>query len=349
VGAVLAVTAVAGAGVVYSARSHGDSAPATSAPDAATATATVQKGDMVVSDTLDGTLGYANRAEVAGKVAGTVTSLPGKGAVAHRGQRLYAVDGQPIFLLYGKVPVYRAMTVGSEGADVLQLERNLRDMGYGDDLEIDQTYTSYTASAVRDWQDDQGLSETGEINLGAVIFQPGPVRVADHKTTVGAEIGSGQPVITGTGLGLLVSVDLPVEQRHLAKKSAKVKVTLPNGRTVSGRVTSVGTVAETTGGGEGEEEKTTFKVKIRLTKPGSVGRLDEAPVDVTFASDRRQDVLSVPVNALIALPKGGYGVVVVNDDGSRNVEVDLGVFASGRVEVSSTELRAGMKVEVPAP
>jgi peptidoglycan hydrolase-like protein with peptidoglycan-binding domain len=342
------VTAVVGAGVAYSA-SHGGGAPATTAPNAGMATAAVQKGDMVITETLDGTLGYANQAEVAGKLAGTITRLPAKGAPVHRGQRLYAVDGEPIFLLYGKVPAYRAMTVGTEGADVLQLERNLRDMGYGEDLEIDQTYTSYTASAVRAWQDDQGQSETGEISLGAVIFQPGPVRVADHKTTVGAEIGPGQPVITGTGLGRLVSVDLPVKQRHLAKKSAKVKVTLPNGKTVPGRVTSVGNVAETSGGDEGEEEETTFKVKISLTKPGSAGSLDEAPVDVTFESERRENVLSVPVNALIALPKGGYGVVVVNDDGSQKAKVDLGVFASGRVEVSSTELRAGTKVEVPAP
>ena len=70
---------------------------------------------------------------------------------------------------------------------------------------------------------------------------------------------------------------------------------------------------------------------------------------MTFESERRQDVLSVPVNALIALPKGGYGVVVVDGAGRRTVTVDLGVFTEGRVEVTSTELRPGMMVEVPAP
>lgn len=342
----LAVTTVAGVGVAYSA-SQGESAPAATAPDPATATATVEEGDMVVTETLEGTLRYAGGSAITGKSSGTVTWLPPKGSAVRRGQRLYSVDGQPIFLMYGRVPLYRALTVGSEGADVLQLERNLLAMGYADDLEVDDTYTSYTAEAVRDWQEDRDLSETGEIELGAVVFQPGPVRVAGHETTVGADIGAGQPVVTGSGLDRVVVVDIPVEQRPLVKESAKVRVTLPDGKTVSGRVTSVGTVAETSG--EGEEEETTFEVRISLTDPDAAGNLDEAPVDVAFESERRQDVLSVPVNALIALPDGGYGLVVVDDGGSRTIQVDLGIFSNGRVEVSGTGLRAGMNVEVPAP
>ena len=343
--AILAVTALAGAGAAYSIKQDGHATTAT-AGDAVTATATVEKEDMVVRHTLEGTLGYGSTSTITGNVSGTITSLPGKGAVVHRGQRLYSVDGQPIFLMYGRVPAYRTMTIGSQGPDVRQLERNLHTMGYGEGLEVDETYTSYTASAVRDWQEDRGLDETGEVSLGSVLFEAGPVRVADHQTTIGAVATPGQPVLTGSGLDRVVTVDLPVEQRPLAKKSAKVQVTLPDGQTVTGRVTSVGSVVETTG--EGDEEETTVEVKVALTKPRSAGTLDKAPVDVTFESERHEGVLSVPVNALIALPQGGYGVAVVDDGGSRQVKVDLGVFADGRVEVSGTRLRAGMKVEVPA-
>ena len=346
VAAILTVTALAAAGTAYSIGQDGQT-PAATADDAATATATVEKGDMVVTETLEGTLGYGSTRAITGTLSGTITSLPAKGAVVRRGQRLYSIDGQPIFLMYGKVPAYRTMTVGTEGADVRQLERNLVAMGYGEDLEVDETYTSYTASAVRDWQEDRDLGETGEIDLGSVIFQAGPVRVADHQTTIGAVLHSGQPVLTGSGLERVVTVDLPVEQRQLAETSAKVHVTLPDGHTVTGRVTSVGTVVETAGEGE-EEEESTVEVKIALTDPRTAGTLDEAPVDVTFESERHRGVLSVPVNALIALPEGGYGVVVVDVDGSRQVKVKLGVFADGRVEVSGTGVRAGMKVEVPA-
>lgn len=343
--AILTVTALAGTGAAYSI-GHDGQTPAAAAGNTVTATATVERKDMVVTETLEGTLGYGGTRTITGNVSGTITSLPAKGAVVKRGQRLYSVDGRPIFLMYGRVPAYRTLTVGSEGADVRQLERNLKALGYGEDLEVDETYTSYTASAVRDWQEDRGLDETGKVDFGSVVFRAGPVRVADHQTTIGAVISPGQPVLTGSGLDRVVTVDLPVEQRPLAKKSARVRVTLPDGQTVPGRVTSVGTVVETTG--QGEDEESTVEVRVALTRPRSAGTLDEAPVDVTFESERHEAVLAVPVNALVALPQGGYGVVVVDDDGSRRVKVRLGVFADGRVEVSGAGLRAGMKVEVPA-
>ncbi|KAA1428766.1 peptidoglycan-binding protein [Nocardioides antri] len=341
------MAAISGVGIAY-AVGQDSSGQAKASPTGGTATAPVERGDLVMTETLDGTLGYADQRPITGKVAGTITGLPAKGAVVRRGQGLYAVDGQSIFLMYGKVPAYRTITVGSEGDDVLQLERNLRAMGYGEDLEVDQTYTSYTASAVRDWQEDEGLSETGEITWGSVVFEPGPVRVADHETTVGSGTGPGQPVITASGLGRVVNVDLPVEQRSLARKSAEVQVTLPDGQTAAGRVTSVGNVAKTSGGEQGEEEETTIEVNIDLVEPGAAGNLDAAPVDVTFQSERRKDVLSVPVNGLMALPEGGYAVVVVENGASRTVKVELGVFAAGRVEVTGPGLQAGMDVEVPA-
>jgi multidrug efflux pump subunit AcrA (membrane-fusion protein) len=139
-----------------------------------------------------------------------------------------------------------------------------------------------------------------------------------------------------------------VEQQPLARKSARVRVALPDGRTVAGRVSSVGNVAETSGGEPGEEEETTIEVTITLVKPRSVGTLDAAPVDVTFRAERLEDVLSVPVNALIALREGGYALVVVDAGRSRTVEVEVGVFAAGRVQVSGEGLQAGMDVEVPA-
>ena len=247
----LVMATVAGVGAAYSLGEHGAD-QANASPTKATATVPVQLGDMVVTDTVDGTLGYAGEKTIASHLTGTITQLPAKGLVVRRGQRLFAVDARPVFLLFGKVPAYRTMTVGAEGADVLQLERNLRAMGYGENLTVDDSYTSGTAEAVRDWQEDRGLTETGDVRLGDVVFHPGPLRIAGHDTTVGAALGPGQPVITGSGLGRVVTVDLPVEQRALAKESARVRVTLPDGRSVSGRVTSVGNVVETSGGEQGE-------------------------------------------------------------------------------------------------
>ena len=57
----------------------------------------------------------------------------------------------------------------------------------------------------------------------------------------------------------------------------------------------------------------------------------------------------MPVNALLALSEGGFGVQSVADDGAKRiVPVELGAFANGQVEVKGDGLTAGMKVTVPA-
>ena len=85
-----------------------------------------------------------------------------------------------------------------------------------------------------------------------------------------------------------------------------------------------------------------------LDDPESAQGLDQAPVDVEVVSDRADDVLAVPVTALLALAEGGYAVEVVTDDGSTVlVAVDPGLFADGFVEVTSDSLQAGMEVVVP--
>ncbi len=349
-GAAVALAGVAGAGIATAVGNDPDSAAAAT-DGTRTATATVTRGDLVVTETFDGTLGYADRTTVTGRVPGTVTRLAAVGSVVRRGKPLFSVDDEPVILLYGRLPSYRTMTVGTEGRDVRQLERNLTALGYGDGLDVDETYTSRTAHQIRAWQRDQGLDETGEVPLGRVVFARGPVRIAEHQATVGSSAGPGQPVLTVTGLRRVVTVELPVSSRPLARLAAPAEVRLPGGRTVSGGIARIGTVATSNDdeqGGEGGGEPT-VEVRVTFGRSGQLGGFDAAPVEVTFQGERRESVLSVPVNALVALPDGGYGVVELEDGARRTVPVQLGVFVDGRVEVSGRGLRAGMRVEVPAP
>ncbi|MEV0468763.1 peptidoglycan-binding domain-containing protein, partial [Streptomyces prunicolor] len=73
---------------------------------------------------------------------------------------MYRVDDDPVVLMYGAVPAYRALRTGEEGADVKELERNLKALGYGG-FTVDDSFTDATADAVKEWQDDQGLDQTG--------------------------------------------------------------------------------------------------------------------------------------------------------------------------------------------
>jgi peptidoglycan hydrolase-like protein with peptidoglycan-binding domain len=240
--------------------------------------------------------------------------------------------------------MYRTLRDGESGKDVRQLEENLQALGYGG-MTVDGEFTGATEAAVEEWQDDRGLEVTGVVDAGQVVFLDGAVRVKEVKAPEGKRVAQGQPVLTVAGTKRVVHVDLDADKQDLAREGGEVSVELPGGRTVKGTITAVGSVAESTG--SGQDEKTTVDVDISIGG-AETGRLDEAPVSVELESERREDVLSVPVEALLALREGGFGVEVVEAGGRRLLPVEIGAFGGGRVEVAGNGLRAGMKVEVPA-
>jgi hypothetical protein len=337
---VLAVAATA-AGVQVA-----DGQPTTGPRAVSTGTAEVVKTDLTETTEVDGSLGYGEARDLPNRKQGVVTTILAKGTRATRGKALYRVNGEPVVLLYGNLPAYRPLAPGTEGADVEQFERNLAALGYSG-FSVDDEYTAKTAKAVREWQEDLGVQETGTVEPAAITYAEGPVRIADHKAQVGAEAGG--PVVSVTGTARIVTVKLPVEDQRLARKGAAVTVTIPGGGTATGTITAVGNVAEKSGNedqpGGGES---TIPVTITLKDAKAAGNLDQAPVDVQLVSESRKGVLAVPVAALLALREGGYGVAIVDGDGRRVAKVETGMFADGLVEVTGEGLAEGTKVEVPA-
>jgi peptidoglycan hydrolase-like protein with peptidoglycan-binding domain len=310
------------------------------------ATAAVARQDLVDRQSEDGTLGYGDTTTVVNREQGTVTWVPAEGQILRRGATLYRVDTHPVTLMYGSIPFYRALANGvTSGADVKQLEENLRALGYTG-FTVDKQFTSATAAAIKRWQDDQGLTQTGSVDVGQVLFLPGPVRVQADKLTVGNVAGPGAPILDVTGKGRIVTVKLAVSDQRLAKKGASVTVDLPSGDTVDGKITKVGTVAHA-GSGDNASDST-IDVTVNLAATTSTGAIDQAPVTVNFTSQERKNVLSVPVAALLALSEGGYGVQVVDGSATRIVAVQTGLFADGQVEITGTGITAGTKVGVPA-
>ncbi len=134
---------------------------------------------------------------------GTIyTWLPAEGAVIRQDQRVYSLSGEPVPLLYGPVAAYRAFYVGMpDGPDVRELTRDLRELGYGEGLAQSSHYSPATAAAVQRWQKARGLPATGEILLGEVVFEPGPIRVTSVTPTVGSPVGGGGAAGGGAGGG----------------------------------------------------------------------------------------------------------------------------------------------------
>ncbi|MEU7003169.1 peptidoglycan-binding domain-containing protein [Nonomuraea sp. NPDC046570] len=300
------------------------------------AIAKVTRTTLTETKTVDGTLGYGATTTVSATAQGTITWLPTEGATITRGRAVYSVDADRIPLLYGTTPLYRTLQNGVEGADAALLERNLAKLGY-DGFTVDDEYTWSTAQAVEEWQKDLGLPITGRIEPAAVVVSDGPLRVTELKATLGAPASG--PVLTYSGTTREVLVNLDAADRHLVKKGMKATVELPDGSTTPGKIASIGKVATTTG--TGDETSTTVELRVSV----KVKSFDTAPVEVTIVSAERENVLAVPVGALVALAEGGYGVQIADGPATGYAAVETSMFADGQVEVTGVE--EGVTVVVP--
>lgn len=253
------------------------------------------------------------------------------------------------------------------GMDVLQFETNLRALGYSG-FTVDEEYTELTAAAVKRWQRDLGVPQTGTVGMGDIVYAPAAVRVAGSTVPVGAE-AAGSP-LSYTGNSRLVTVAASAAETSWARRGTEVAVDLPDGRTVRGTVLRVGKEASAAGGaagaGEGDgggagegagsgAKGATVSVVIGFRDQKSLGRIESGPVTVRYVSRARRNVLTVPVSALVALAEGGYALETAADGGTgggtgpdgRFIAVRTGLFADGRVEVGGPEVREGLKVRIP--
>jgi peptidoglycan hydrolase-like protein with peptidoglycan-binding domain len=205
VGALLTAAVVAVAVAVLS-----SSNTATEVGGRELSTATVRRLNLVVTETVSGTLGYGDAEAITfrtssdgvetvyGGLAGVITSAPDEGAVVRAGEVLYEVNAAPVVVLYGDAPVYRAIDRRtSDGEDIMFLEQSLVGLGYDPDgdIEIDEEFTSATRAAIELLQEDIGAEVDGGFSLGEMLFAPGPTYVAEALVSVGDQVQFGQPVI----------------------------------------------------------------------------------------------------------------------------------------------------------
>jgi hypothetical protein len=344
---VLAAGALAGwrAGVLPAAAPPG-AGPGAPAP----ATAVVIRQDLTATMPESATLGYAGSYPVRGQGPGTLTWLPRAGQVLHQGQALYKINnGSPVVLLYGSVPDWRALGVGTTGQDVTQLNHDLVNLGYAGRTDITADgwdyYSWATALAVQQLEERLAVvSPPGSLSLGQVVFEPGAIRVSQLTGSLGGPASG--PVLTATSDRHVVTIPLDAASQSQVKAGDKVTVTLPDGTAVPGLISSVGTVAATTAGPQGPAS--TIPVQVQLTHPGAAGTLDQAPVTVDITTASARNTLAVPVSALLARSPRGYAVEVAGRGSRRRwVPVQPGIFddASGLVQVTGA-LRPGLRVVV---
>jgi hypothetical protein len=338
-GGVAIAGAAAAVGVAVSA--NGSKAPA---PEATTAAAnanvaTVTRRDLSRVEELDGTVGFGTESPLVLPLAGTLTSLPQPGDVIDEGSVVAEIDGQPVIALTGTSPMWRDLDSGvDDGDDVLALEQALDRLGFAADHEVtvDGDFTDATRQAVEDLQAAYGQDDDGAITLGEIVFIDGPLRVADVGGVPGQQ--SNEAAIVVTSPNQTVRVDLDVADATLLAVGDTVTVELEDGSKTPGTVASIGEAST------GQSGETTLPVEV--TVDGGVALPEGSPVDVLVTVVEAENVLSVPVEAVLALAEGGYAVEVRDGATTNLVGVELGTFTDALVEITG-DIAEGTEVVVP--
>ena len=324
-----------------------------------TSVTTISQGDISSQTQVSGTLGYSGSYSVVNQAQGTITWLPTIGTVVSEGHVLYDVSADPVVLLYGTTPAFRNLSEGAtdsatSGADVAALNYDLVAMGYLTSADIapePSDFTAYTKAGVEDLQAALGVPQNGVLTLGQFVFLPSAARITavGQNTVVGGAAQPGSQILTATSTTRVVTIDLNADQQGDVAVGDKVSITLPNNQTTTGTVTSVGTVA-TSSGGNGNSSPT-ITVLVTPDNPSATGSLDQAPVELSITAGTAKNAFIVPVDALLPLASGGYALEVVSAKGVHSLEpVNLGLFddANEQVQVSGPGVFAGQRIVIPA-
>lgn len=308
--------------------------------------------DFVQETEIEGTLGFGSVNRLPNLASGIVTWLPEPGAYIDFGDVIYEIDGQPIVLIQGAVPMFRDIDSNTAGApDVIQFQEHLVAEGLSDthpvtrseyDLNEDRYVTDISTSQIAKWQESVGAVETGRVKKDEIVFRASPIRVDSVNVQLG-QVVSGGSLIDISQTRRVVTARLDTDLSGLLEEGDFVEVVLPDGKVVPGTTTYVAdTVTQTV---EGQQEVTYLEVIIELSGEGT--SFDQSPVTVKIEEVIEQDVLAVPTAALLALAEGGYAVEVVEPDGSvALVGVKLGTFHENQVSISG-QVSSGQLVIIP--
>ncbi len=250
---------------------------------------------------------------------------------------LYSVDSSPVIALAGALPAWRTLsTASSDGPDVVQLEVSLAWLGYDPDgaMTIDDHFDSRTAAAVKAWQAGYGLTVTGSVALGSVVFLPIETTVAEVDISVGAAVADGDQVLALAGNAQEVVIQVPSADQALFVPGLQVDV--------SGTTGTVQLLRSSENDGS-----VVVEAVIAPSSP-LTGVENGTTVRVSATLVLAADVLIVPNEALVSLIDGSYAVQVVQPDGTaRFVTVEVLTATASKVAIEGEGIAEGTEVLQP--
>src|SRR5210317_1006054 len=260
--------------------------------------------------------------------------------------------------------------------DLIEEQKRIREMEEGEGSVVDaaealtienaqkaydETLESYNKGVDKAAELQQAEEELEELELAAKseTFSPTnalasetPIIVGSYITSEGSAVTANSQMYNISSTGVEVVFQIDASDQDMVSVGDSVEVELPSEERIKATISYIDPVV--TQGQNGDF----IEVKLDISSTESIKVYDQAPVDVFITSEVSQDVLYVPVNALIALAEGGYALEVYNGESevgvfegvsgvdTTYVGVEIGVFTDGFVEVSGN-ISEGMIVVVP--
>ncbi len=193
---VVVVTLIAG-GVVAAWRMTGTDKPQAASREILTDT--IGRRTLTSTLTVSGELRREELQKINSPFDGRVSQVDvADGDQVDPGDVLLSLDGRPAVAVNGDFSFYRTLDVGSDGPDVMQLERILEANGYDPGI-VDRLYTEATRSALREWQIDYGYGGATPEPVESVVvsLRGSNGYTLGDKDTVAIKIGPSVPARTG--------------------------------------------------------------------------------------------------------------------------------------------------------
>jgi peptidoglycan hydrolase-like protein with peptidoglycan-binding domain len=280
----------------------------------------------------------------------TVTAVPVAGTVIERGEAMFALDGRATVLLLGEAPLYRALREGDEGSDVAELQANLVALAVGGTpgLRTDGTFDSATTAAVKRWQAANRLEATGVVRLGDVVVLPAAARVTAVQVAIGGAVQPGNPMLDVASVDEVVKLEVDPALASRVHVDDPIRFSAPDGGDIAGTIVSVSApVLSDEGSGDGPPGRLVLQVVAAADDPSAIAALDAAVLQSAVTTGTAEDVLAVPVAALVVLGDGAFGVEVASGGSTHFVRVTPGIYDRTMVEIDADGLAEGDQVVVP--
>ncbi len=312
----------------------------------ASATIEVAEREFGRGQTVGTTVTMAKHAIGANMRAGTLTELTNQPAYK-TGDTLYRVDQHPIRIAAGTVPMYRDLSAGAKGPDVQSLNAALAELGYAADAESN-TFAAATTQAVRAWQQDLGIEQTGIVQRDELIIVPHlPTALSfDPETAfLGNQLAGGERFILGPSGEPQFTMELLPGQAALIPADATITVTFQDRQWPA-------VVSEKKASDDGNT------INMLLTAPdgGVVCGQDCAllpPQEKQYLTAqvevvKNQSGPAVPISALTSNPDGTSKVTVVTKAGDEERQVRVLLSQDGMALVEGLTVGDVVRVFNPA-